>query len=280
MMGNTNTTPQRKPKYQIYNNDYSSEDTLIECLHKLNSDDKGQQETMDMDTTEAITARKIPLPNTNKFCKVIDNALSSQECMNIIKRSEKAGYRKALVNIGRGEILDEDYRNSDRCIIDDVDFAKALFDRIKHELPQTHKMSGRVYEVHGLNERMRILKYSNGGFFAAHQDGHFSRGPYGHERSFHTAMIYLNEGGGGDFEGGSTNFPCDYGKVSEGDEEYVPSTGSVLVFDHRLLHEGSKVTKGTKYAIRTDVMYKAKSQAAVDWQVLTTAKLALSMINE
>jgi hypothetical protein len=29
-----------------------------------------------------------------------------------------------------------------------------------------------------------------------------------------------------------------------------------LVFDHRLLHEGEKVTEGVKYAIRTDLMFE------------------------
>lgn len=31
--------------------------------------------------------------------------------------------------------------------------------------------------------------------------------------------------------------------------------GDVLIFDHRLLHEGAAVTSGVKYAVRTDVMY-------------------------
>lgn len=35
----------------------------------------------------------------------------------------------------------------------------------------------------------------------------------------------------------------------------VPETGSCLVFDHYLLHEGSDVQKGIKYAVRSDVFY-------------------------
>jgi hypothetical protein len=36
----------------------------------------------------------------------------------------------------------------------------------------------------------------------------------------------------------------------------VPKSGSVLVFDHELLHEGALLKEGLKYAIRTDVMYR------------------------
>ena len=31
--------------------------------------------------------------------------------------------------------------------------------------------------------------------------------------------------------------------------------GMVLMFEHRILHEGAKLLKGVKYIIRTDVMY-------------------------
>jgi hypothetical protein len=36
-----------------------------------------------------------------------------------------------------------------------------------------------------------------------------------------------------------------------------PKAGSVLIFQHKgLFHEGSKVTKGTKYTMRTDILYE------------------------
>ena len=33
--------------------------------------------------------------------------------------------------------------------------------------------------------------------------------------------------------------------------------GSVLIFQHDILHEGSELLSGKKYAVRTDVMYEA-----------------------
>ena len=62
-----------------------------------------------------------------------------------------------------------------------------------------------------------------------------------------TVQLYLNQS----FEGGETTF---LGGANE-KEAVIPKIGSVLVFEHRLLHEGSILLSGIKYAIRTDVMY-------------------------
>ena len=58
-------------------------------------------------------------------------------------------------------------------------------------------------------------------------------------------MTSLND----EIEGGETALP---------DHEVVirPVTGTALVFFHPILHEGREVTRGTKYAVRTDVMYR------------------------
>jgi len=88
----------------------------------------------------------------------------------------------------------------------------------------------------------------------------------GKTRSFLTFLIYLNDG----FEGGATRFyrPSNEsgggGKISEMVAQGVqPKKGCVLVFPQgntaSLLHEGSAVTKGTKYDVRTDVLYRRKS---------------------
>jgi len=37
-----------------------------------------------------------------------------------------------------------------------------------------------------------------------------------------------------------------------------PRAGMALLFQHRLLHEGSEVTDGVKYVVRSDVMYRAR----------------------
>jgi hypothetical protein len=36
---------------------------------------------------------------------------------------------------------------------------------------------------------------------------------------------------------------------------FHPPIGSVLIFEHHLLHQGSALISGRKYCLRTDVMY-------------------------
>ena len=36
----------------------------------------------------------------------------------------------------------------------------------------------------------------------------------------------------------------------------LPKTGTALIFNHDTLHEGRPVTMGTKYIIRTEIMYR------------------------
>jgi len=102
----------------------------------------------------------------------------------------------------------------------------------------------------GLNERMRFLKYKPGHFFAPHQDIPYVRGPdcgaKAGEKSHITVQLYLND----KFKGGATRF-------LSGTRHYdvVPKIGSALIFDHELLHEGSRVSGGIKYSVRTDIMF-------------------------
>ena len=206
--------------------------------------------------TDRCTLEEIPVsitsswhPNRKPLAIVIHNVLSAEECAEWIQHTEHVGYEVALVNIGGGrQVKMLDTRNSSRCIIDDVVRSQALWERIKHFVPNAPLQNMLPYE---LNERLRFLRYDVGEYFAPHLDGRYDR-PEGHPRegdySQVTVQLYLNEG----FEGGSTRF-----FHSQTDEFYdvVPKTGSVLLFEHRLDHSGEVVAKGRKYAMRTDIMY-------------------------
>lgn len=87
---------------------------------------------------------------------------------------------------------------------------------------------------------MRFYRYCPGQYFKWHQDGTFRRSET--EESFLTFIMYLND----DYAGGATQFAW---------ETVQPRCGSVLVFPHRLRHQGAPVITGTKYVLRTDVMY-------------------------
>lgn len=199
-----------------------------------------------------------------KACFVLKGVLSSAECEALIKQSETTGYDAALINTSGGQVMDTSVRNSGRVIMDDATTARDWFSRIASHLPSS--IGDR--KLVGLNERLRYLRYHPGQYFAPHQDGSYAR-PDRTESSLLTLMLYLNTsetarlaaGTRGatkaEFDGGETNF------LDWRDEDIKvsvhPEVGDILIFDHRLLHEGAEVTRGVKYAVRTDVMYTIPS---------------------
>jgi hypothetical protein len=135
-----------------------------------------------------------------------------------------------------------DIRNNSRVIFDDTALAADLFARIESAVPRA--LCGLA--VAGVNERFRCYVYEPAQRFRPHYDGAFVRNE--NERSQLTLMVYLNGG----FDGGSTAF-LDY------DVDVTPRSGMALLFQHHLLHEGSTVTSGTKYVLRSDVMYRSRA---------------------
>jgi predicted 2-oxoglutarate/Fe(II)-dependent dioxygenase YbiX len=203
-------------------------------------------ESFDM---RAIEAEKVTPPKSaeHKYAVVLHNVLSEDECKRLIEATEERGYERALLNVGGGrQVYRPDVRNNFRCMCDDVDFCKVLYERVARHLPQQFK-GARPLE---LNERLRFLRYDaeNGEYFAPHFDGEYRRSSNG-DRSMITLQLYLNGG----FEGGATTFLRDYGS-EDGAVPIVPAAGKVLLFEHRILHEGSLLKSGRKYALRTDVM--------------------------
>ena len=137
--------------------------------------------------------------------------------------------------------MNKEIRDNDRVIWDNPQIAEQIWEMVKDMLPAD--IDG--YEPIGLNERFRFYRYKDGQQFKPHVDGSFRRSET--ETSKITLLIYLNE----DFEGGNTTL------VLEG-EEIKPKEGMLFLFEHRIMHCGRPVTEGTKYVLRTDVMYKLK----------------------
>ena len=132
---------------------------------------------------------------SDKFCVVLDNILTTEECKNLIELSERRDYEKALVNVGRGnQELMQDVRNNDRCIYDDPHVVEQIWQRILnatqlkdskihgelftvpwiHER-YSHRNKAKTYQAVGVNERMRFLRYDPGTYFAPHFDGSYVR---------------------------------------------------------------------------------------------------------
>ena len=114
----------------------------------------------------------------------------------------------------------------------------------------------------GINARFRFYRYQEGDFFKFHTDGAWpgSRvidqqligNAYPDRYSEMTFLILLSE----DFDGGATRF-----RVNRDDIDIRTPAGSVLCFPHGMhplhkVHSSLPITRGTKYIIRSDVLFK------------------------
>lgn len=171
----------------------------------------------------------------------VDDFWSPEKCEEYITLSESLGYSQALVQTDMGPRRIADVRNNSRLFYDSESLAEDLWEDLKDIAPEKVGYSRAV----GLNERFRFYKYEAGQAFRWHRDQSFVRNEV--ESSYYTFMIYLND----DFDGGATKFE---------DLTIEPKQGRCLLFFHPLRHEGERLVMGTKYILRTDVMYSLASQ--------------------
>lgn len=180
----------------------------------------------------------------NKVLLSIKNVLTERECNKIIKMTEKNGYKKAsLYTDDKGkEHFYEEFRKSDRCIIDDERFVKKLEKRIYDYIPKIYDNK----KYHSINPRCRFQKYKNNGYFARHSDSYYKSGSL---ISCITILIYLND----DYEGGFTTF---FSNPSDTKGFLLkPEIGMICLMDQDIGHEVPHLTSGIKYVIRTELMY-------------------------
>ncbi|KAI8174478.1 hypothetical protein K4K51_008774 [Colletotrichum sp. SAR 10_75] len=233
-------------------------------------------------TLTRIDWSKTPLPeNEGRYAVVLDNVLTRAECAQLLALAEASAvtadkpWQPALVSMAQGwEILEPEYRNSDRIIWDEQEVVDRLWARcalaegLREELAAFEGVArpDRGFETDWVfdrfNKRMRFLKYGKGQFFRPHCDG-----PYSEEmedgtvyRTHYTVHLYLNDSAAevgkekADLVGGATSF------LSNDERRKVdvdPKAGRVLIFQHnRLYHSGDDVIQGTKYTLRTDILYK------------------------
>ncbi len=211
-----------------------------------------------MHRVQRLDLRDLFPSRRDAYAVVVDGVFTKAECESLIERTNTAGYIPALV--GGQQVRKEEQRNNYRCIIDDKEFAEELFTRLRQYIP----VEWLTFPVSQVNERMRFLKYHPGEYFKPHNDGIFTRDD-GSQASFVTIQLYLNDVPEGN--GGETTFTTEqmtYGRhmhKNKKDSEPIkklsvrPVTGRVLIFEHHLPHEGTLLTSGVKYTLRTDVMY-------------------------
>jgi len=201
-----------------------------------------------------------------KDVMVFGNVLSAEECESLIHLSERHGYvmLKSAENGGKG-------RTNTRVLTHDESLANLLYLRMKRFLPPFYRLTdGRMwneeYDLCGLNERFRWCKYVEGqSFKSIHCDKRVSL-PEQERYSFFTVNIYLN-GFGTNYNGGRTIFYDQKGLKNGKNAQYEESssfgaqTGDVMIFNHyphKYPHCGEMLSSGTKYLLRSDVMYKKR----------------------
>jgi predicted 2-oxoglutarate/Fe(II)-dependent dioxygenase YbiX len=189
---------------------------------------------------------------SQKLLGSVPDLYSPAECARILDGVTGATWLPATVNRREGRVVDKSLRDSATAVVDDPRLATELYERILPHVPARMVVEdpslgpGTAMRVSGIFLPLRIYRYEPGQQFGLHQDQGYS-GPDG-SRSLLTLMLYLND----DFDGGETDFP-------EQETRVVPRTGSALWFQHMLLHSGARVTRGIKYVLRSDVLYRAEA---------------------
>ena len=163
----------------------------------------------------------------------VPDVYGPEECLAFVRRIEASSPTLATNNAI--------YRDQDRVVQDDPATAADLFARLRPHLPER---MGKLSIV-GLNPRLRFYRYQAGQRFEPHMDHWYRPSPY--EITLHTVLVYFNE----EFEGGETRFQ------EQLESMLVPRRGMVAIFQHKIRHEGRPVRAGVKYAMRSDVIYRA-----------------------
>lgn len=201
---------------------------------------------------------------------VLDGVLSQAECDLLIRQGD--GHWSFWDNADCPRVA---FRNAHTIEVTHHDLAARIWSRIAHlvnqsvcigdteeEDPRSEVDIVGTWSAYAVNPTLLLSRYLNGGHFSPHTDGttvvDFNR------RTFYSCVLFLNDSPWG----GSTRIYSDaqIGKELVKDNEgrltgdtslildtVPPAPGRMLVFYHRLMHEG--VPAAEKYIIRTDVLY-------------------------
>jgi len=192
------------------------------------------------------------LPSGTFVGRLLPGLIEEARCTELIAQLTQRGF------VPTGERYPAAYRNNDRLVFDDAGLATELAARLTGSLPEALVEQGARWRLVGLNARFRACRYEHGQAFCVHRDGAYVPEP--ERRSFLTVQVYLDDDPGR--TGGRTRFYAD----PQGREllaSITPGRGSVIVFDHRVWHDGEAVTGGIKHVLRTDAIYQRVEGAPV-----------------
>lgn len=194
------------------------------------------------------------------------NVLGSDEAEQLVNIAEQLGFHQdAPVS------LPHDVRHNDNLnwiVSESID--GEIWRRAAHLVRDT--VGNQV--ARGLNARFRFYRYACGDYFSPHTDGAWPGSrvidgelvadAYNGRYSQYTYLLFLNDG----YQGGRTQFLVSESSPDEpardrGDVKTVnirTSKGAALCFPHGMhplhcVHASEPITSGTKYIIRTDILF-------------------------
>ncbi len=198
------------------------------------------------------------------------NVLSIGECQRLVSLTETFGYLEdAAVSLPRS------IRHNDSLtwVIDDETNA-IIWQRCQALVQDDHDFNNGKAAL-GINSRFRFYRYGRGDYFAPHTDGSWpgSRvidgelidNAYNDRWSQLSCLLFLTE----DYAGGATQFyvskanPARPARRSDEADIIDVRTpiGGALCFPHGMhplhcMHSSQEITAGTKYIIRSDILFE------------------------
>ena len=170
--------------------------------------------------------------------------LSEKECDFLVKISHDIGYQQTEFSDSKAKIHNNS-RNKNTNNYYNRELAQTILMRLKDHIPIEFRGSKLV----SVNDAFRFFRYEKGHEFNWYRDGKFSNSRA--EVNQFTLLVYLND----DFEGGHTTFTSRHTPYDFEEFWLKPKKGDGLAFYHDLTHRGDKVFSGTKYVLRSDLMY-------------------------
>eukprot|EP01100_Stratorugosa_tubuloviscum_P015104 TRINITY_DN848_c0_g1_i1.p1 TRINITY_DN848_c0_g1~~TRINITY_DN848_c0_g1_i1.p1 ORF type:complete len:326 (+),score=140.48 TRINITY_DN848_c0_g1_i1:103-1080(+) len=274
MDSNLNSETNFYEKYLEKNEYYSNiqEFDLLEEEDNNNKDDNNNNNN-NLESSNDIIKEYIFRDQDEKGL-LLHNLLSKEESDKIIKISEEKGFEECSQR--------KDYRNCMRIVVKNEKLSNQIWKRIKNLIKTIEITENKQEQIENgihpclnidgswepirVSELWRICKYFPGGHFAPHYDGNYVID--NNCRSFKTIMLYLND----NFQFGSTHFlhndcllyrdPQTLLFCSQPQHIHFsisPRTGSALIFNHMLAHEGQQVLSSPKYILRSEIIFQRSS---------------------
>ena len=203
-------------------------------------------------------------PSQPEFIVALRNFLAPHECRTLsdfIDRAPLANSSAADRQPKKGEA----YLDRQSLALVDEALSTAIWRRLRPHLPDP--LDGRTpVGLHGDGRRgaasqLKFYRYLRGHRFGQHVDQSW-RGADPSEATEYTLLIYLNTAGGEarwegqPLVGGDTVF---HATAKTECARVSPEAGMALLHAHGrrcLMHEAEEVTRGAKYLLRADVMYR------------------------